>query len=871
MLKCAPLLVGLAGVVVTRAVRQPPPLGSLAGLARAPDAEPRDVPAITNFFGSVGSAPDDVVGLSQVMLPPYLDVGVPTAVLSPRAAQPACSPEAAGAWTIAGTAQFFALASSNASARVYNLSCTTACSTSWHTATATMAAPFVAFRIVFHMQPGFAPFSDTGSFDASCGVITYSAGSRWCALALNPSCTPVGTGVALDGWQWTPTGILRWGGPASSETRMLFEGNGVLQRVRVAAGQDEITGMSLALTGAVQKVVGMSWITQPQGSTSGYSSTLTTAGASRAPAMLTCRADTQTVCAAWVLVSASGGGGVNVSLGSAQSATLAFAPIAAGDALELELALVVAETPSATLALAAGLADSGGFALAWDGFGEGWAARWADAFTPKPASGGGSGHYSGSLPVLALDESPEGTAISRLYYMGVLAILQAERTNLPIVAPRVYVTGTGNELCGISVGGTEQWAWDQTFYGELMALLDPEATRADLRMWVGQPIDALTGITLDDVSIQGGWYAYNAVSLFRVYSTYVRVTGDVAFLGASGAGGGSSNETVDEMLDVLADNYLRFTKPGSTLADYSGDPGRYLECVPNYVHVTAGLQGGNAFMARDLGDLRAAQGNATRAAELRARAAAIEAESIPALYVSSTSGARGGNASGDVGGWFSVLDTSTGKTTESRHIVDFAYSAFGFCSPRWPPCALNASVAAQMSDFFLRQLATPRGGAWARALAVLDGAAPVSRPDHGSTGAYAAWPAMAFDALSSLAGFDASVAFLAGLRGADEGPFGQAHGVAADESVFKTSGGCNRYIANNGASFAESVLRVLFGYEPGYFAASDPLPTLAGAPRGALTGTLSCIRGPSIGGASPRFATATLSAAGVSYAWADSC
>jgi hypothetical protein len=275
-------------------------------------------------------------------------------------------------------------------------------------------------------------------------------------------------------------------------------------------------------------------------------------------------------------------------------------------------------------------------------------------------------------------------------------------------------------------------------------------------------------------------------------------------------------------------------------------------------------------MAQDLAALRAAQGNATRAAALRARAAAIAAESVPALFVANTSGARGGGALGDVGGWFVALNTATGERTEVRHIVDFAYAAFGLCSQRWP-CALNASVAAQMADFFVRQLRVP-SGAWARALAPLDGAAPVSRPDHGSTGAYAAWPAMAFDALTSLAGFNASLPFLAGLRGADEGPWGQAHGVAGDgASVFKTTGGCNRYIANNGAAFAESVLRVVFGYEPEYIAAADPQPVAAGAPRGGLTGALHCIRGPAVGGAAPRYATATLSAAGVAYAWADSC
>ena len=848
---------------------QPPPLNSLTGTPQSPDANPRDVPAITNFFGSVGSSSSDVVGLSQVMLPPFLDVGVPTASLGRGSAQRACEPELAGAWTIAVTAQYFALVSANASTRVYNVSCTTACSTSWHTATATMAAPFNALRIVFDMQPGFKPFQDAGAFDGSCSVITWSGGSTWCASGENPTCARASSGVPLEGWQWTPTGVLRWGGPAASETRMLFEGNGVLQRLRLSADSEPLSGYALDLTGAVEAVVGMSWITKPPGSTAGYVAQLTSAGTARAPTLLTCRAD-GTACAAWVLADARGAA-VNTTLppGSV-TATLSFGDIRAGTSLELALALTIGANATEALAIAATLADgAGGFDSAWDAFADGWAERWVDAFTPKP-QGGSAGHFSGSLPVLSLDESPAGAAIERLYYMGVLAILQAERTNLPLVFERVYVTGTGNMLCGISVGGSEQWAWDQTFYSMLQALLDPAATRADLRMWVGQPIDALTGITLDDLSIQGGFYAFNAVSLFRTYSTYLRVTGDIGFLAATGSSAQSSNETVDEMLDVLADAFLPFCSPNSTLADYSGSPSKYLECVPTYVHATAGLQGGNAYIASDLADLRAAQGNATRASALRARAAAIVAETIPALYVSSTAGTRGGNAPGDVGGWFSVLDTATHAATEVRHIVDFAYSAFGFCSPRWPPCAMNASVSSQMSDFFMRQLVVP-GGAWTRALAPLDGAAPVSRPDHGSTGAYAAWPAMAFDALSALAGFNESVPYLAGLRGADEGPFGQAHGIAADgKTVFKTTGGCNRYIANNGAAFAEAILHTLFGYEPGYSATTDPQPVNQGA-RAGLTGTLTCIRGPVIGGAPPRYATATLSSAGLAYVWADAC
>ena len=74
------------------------------------------------------------------------------------------------------------------------------------------------------------------------------------------------------------------------------------------------------------------------------------------------------------------------------------------------------------------------------------------------------------------------------------------------------------------------------------------------------------------------------------------------------------------------------------------------------------------------------------------------------------------------------------------------------------------------------------------------------------------------------------------------------------------------YLANNGAAFAESVLRVVFGYEPSWLAGTDPAgPTLANATRG-VSGTLSCVRGPS--GA---YLTATLTNTGVDYAWSPTC
>jgi hypothetical protein len=193
-----------------------------------------------------------------------------------------------------------------------------------------------------------------------------------------------------------------------------------------------------------------------------------------------------------------------------------------------------------------------------------------------------------------------------------------------------------------------------------------------------------------------------------------------------------------------------------------------------------------------------------------------------------------------------------------------------------------------MVDFFFRQLALPGGeGAWIRALSLLDDAAPIERPDHGTTGSYPAWPAMAFDAIVSLeSGFGSAIPFLAGLAAAvDEGPFGQAHAVTADGyGVFKTTDGCIRYIADDGAGFAESVLRVLFGYDPGYFgnapggggnsSSSSWSPAFANATRGSLSGSMRCVRAPAAGGnmsAPPRFLSLTLDEGTVGWAWDDGC
>lgn len=111
--------------------------------------------------------------------------------------------------------------------------------------------------------------------------------------------------------------------------------------------------------------------------------------------------------------------------------------------------------------------------------------------------------------------------------------------------------------------------------------------------------------------------------------------------------------------------------------------------------------------------------------------------------------------------------------------------------------------------------------------------------------------------------------FLAAVAGAaDEGPFGQAHAIAPDgTSTFKTTQGWTRYIANNGGAFAESIVGRVFGFEPQWLASGDALPApLQPAQERGLRGTLACVRL-----ASGRHMTATLTDAGVEFAWDASC
>jgi hypothetical protein len=455
--------------------------------------------------------------------------------------------------------------------------------------------------------------------------------------------------------------------------------------------------------------------------------------------------------------------------------------------------------------------------------------------------------------------------LSTLYYTSALALLQAERTSLSQFAPRTYLTASGNTAfnggAASVVGGTTQFAWDQAFFPTLAALLDPAAQRADLEHWNGVNFSHSFGIETDDGALTGYFYAYTAISLWNAYAGYIRATNDTALLALVD---GPSSAT--RYLEQLADLWRRYASPNpqyALFADYCASPNCYLECLPTYIHATAGLQASNARMSRELGGLRAAQGNGSAAAARRAAADAIAAATIPRLYVA------GDGPGGDAGGWWAVLDTATGRTTAVRHVIDFAYATAGFC-PAGGVCALTPAMRAQMADFALLQLVLP-DGQWVRALSLNDSAAPILRPDHGTTGAYDAWPALLFEALTALdGGFGRSLPLLKGLADvARDAPYGQAKQVTAGGAVVKPVNGWTRGLANNGAAFAEEVVKTVFGYAPPWLPGADGgdwkaalQPAFAGAPRG-VSGVLAGIRLPD----GTSYMNATLTPTGVEFSF----
>lgn len=414
-----------------------------------------------------------------------------------------------------------------------------------------------------------------------------------------------------------------------------------------------------------------------------------------------------------------------------------------------------------------------------------WQERFDAMFTPN------NHVFSGNLPTLLTSDAQ----VRRVYYMSAVSLLSVLRTGFP-VAPRVYVSNTPESNC------TMMYFWDTREWATVFALLDPVTLKNCLRSWLARGIyngyaeEYLTG------TLQGPWYSANDYSVFILLNDYLNVTGDRAFLSEKIGG-----ETVLEHMDAMATHWESLVKPGQTLADYGGKA-NLLECVPTYINEVASFNAANVWMMRRVAEIEEAEGNTARANELRAKANRL-LRAVLALYEPGQ------------GVWDALHND--GSRVQVRHVFDFATIGLTI------PDDLTPKMRSEMTDFVERELLTDH---WMRAQSLSDiAAAQSNRPDHGPMGAFCAWPGETAAAFCEFGEFDKALDVFHRCAGVTyEGPFSQSRELssrAPDALARITSRGGSpnshqTYNASNGGSFAETVIRGLFGYQPDFLRSSLP-------------------------------------------------
>jgi hypothetical protein len=537
-----------------------------------------------------------------------------------------------------------------------------------------------------------------------------------------------------------------------TDTRMINEQRAVLVRVQIANPATTETNVQLTLS--------VSGILQANG--------ISVLNTSQRPGFVT------VICPATKPDTVTNGNGTihwswNVSLPALSTNEIGFV---AGDGHAADVSTVQANV----------LRWSANFSKEFAGFKQCWEQRWADAFTP------GNQHFSGNLPVLVTDNA----ALKRNYYMGVLTMLELERTQFP-VSPRSFITS------GERAPGT-QYYWDASMESTLWALLEPAGMKATLRRWLVQNVRNGTTINLLETNgfdstvydrING--YAFNTCNIFQTTLNYLRVTGDFGFLDKKLEDG----KTVLQRMDEMATDWQTLVRPDSPLADY-GENRNLLECAPAYINRVASANAQDIWMMRQDAVLQELKGNDARAKELRDDATQL-LPAVLSLY-----------KPGD-GVWYGLHDN--GQRVELRHCVDYIYVGNALASD------LTPDMRREMTDFVKRELFTRD---WMRAMSLKDPAAAISdRPDHGPMGAYDGWPALTVGTMWRL-GFpgDAFDFYCRTAEVTQEGPFAQArefYGPRRDQYDapvrIAERDGCMKECIS-GAAFADVVISTFFGFAP---------------------------------------------------------
>jgi hypothetical protein len=408
-----------------------------------------------------------------------------------------------------------------------------------------------------------------------------------------------------------------------------------------------------------------------------------------------------------------------------------------------------------------------------------WQAEIAAVFTP------GNSRYSGHVPVLRTTSAD----LRAIYLNAVITVVYFKREHPLSRHGRTYTTLMPRYWV------TTSFINDWSLTALLLVMLDPACVRSMLELWLERDIHQHFGTEYVSGESAGNWYSCNDHAMARLITTYVRVTGDFAWLQHRvGA------RTVLGHLRACATHYRSLTGP-SGLADY-GDRNSLLECVGTYTHEVASLNAANVWILRETATLLAHLGEAAEADACRREAAALVPR-VQQLYVA--------------GGGYWNCRQPDGTLQPVRHVWDFIHT-LNCLHTDLPPAQI-----AEMVGFFQRELLTP---AWLAALSPLDEDIGFSlRPDHQWNGSYPGWVALAASALLKAGRDDLLRQWLPGLaRTANQGPYCQAHFV--ENYAAPVEGGARKaptewpYITDwtvlCAGGFFETVLLDLFGLDFGY-------------------------------------------------------
>lgn len=406
-----------------------------------------------------------------------------------------------------------------------------------------------------------------------------------------------------------------------------------------------------------------------------------------------------------------------------------------------------------------------------------WEQTWEHAFTE------GNPEFSGYLPTLSADDDLE-----RSYYLGILQAIYLRNSHASPLGS-IYLTG------GPRLGPTTTFFWDAGEWARIFSMLDPEAARRWILAALSSPYDRSLALDCKNLLPIGNHYSANDYSLFGTVESYVAVTGDQTVLDEMANG----RRVIDHLRDMaFRPDQLRATFGSKRLVDFGDDPWELLEAVPNYKNVVVSFNAAYVGMLRGFAALMRVRGDADEAARAQTLAEEV-AEAVVGQYA------------GD-GRW--KISSPDGDDIIG-HCLDFQLVAAEM------PDALTEQMRQEMVTFVVDKLLI---GDWMIALAADDPIAPFSdRPDHGASGAFAAWPADTAYGLARLGARSTAIDLLRRVHRATAGAlWGQAMELRDDGTFFVSERGCHCREEISGASIAESVLKTVFGFDGGFDTLEHP-------------------------------------------------